>query len=234
MNRRNYLHSAVILFTASLWALATSSASAEIVTFQLQGHLVLNSALPDLVLGDKLTITYSFDTSVQPHSLTPDNTSAQYTAMTAWEIDFDKGYRFIAPSSTETFINDIYLYNNAVTPSYPYALDTYLVTFNNPVSVGVPLPSGHTFSFFDIDIQDDTPDGHPDFLNDVSLHSTPPNWTSAASTFGDIYIVNDQGTYYTIDSFTVVPEPATAILAIFGLGLLLASKVQRVGGFAVC
>ena len=217
MNRRNYLYSAVMLFTALLFS---NAAFGDLVTFEVRGH-VTDSPTSDFTPGDTFIADFTFDPTVAPtYNISPD-VDAQYVSATAWRIDFARGYSFVADPTNQAVEFDL-ANNNTYDITYN-GTDLYVVTFGATKSIGAPLPSGLRVNFFQFDIRDFTPSGNPDLLSNISLPTIPPALSKSDQATGSLDYDNFQFSNdvdFALDSITVVPEPSTAVLAIFWFGVL--------------
>lgn len=225
MNCRNYLHLAVMLLTALLFSITASSAWAELITFEVHGHMI-DAAPPDFDVGDKFIATYTFDPNVPPNSVMFHEFDAEYDAVTDWHLSFEKGYSFEPKQSP--FVSGVYgsidIGNNNTFDGMP--ADNYSVTLTSVASTAVQVPSGRRIDHFTVGIRDTTPQPAPDMLIDDSIQRVPPSLDLSTSPFGVIQYsdanLSPDHANFALDSITVVPEPSTAILAIFWFGVLAA------------
>ncbi len=220
MDWRKNRHSAVMLFTALLFSIMAPSALAELITFEVHGHMT-DAMPPDLEIGDKFVADYTFDSSVPPSAIS--DAYVAYNAIVVWHFDFERGYK-LASSGNTTF-DDIQIVNNSTQDGPPF-VDRYIVTLT-PVSIDPPLPSDRQIDLLQFYFDDATPSSNPDLLSDSSLITTPPRMELSDYSYGGFLVSHSNlQPFFAIDSIAVVAEPSTAILAIIGIGLLLASNFR--------
>ena len=155
MNRRNYLYSAVMLFTALLFS---NAAFGDLVTFEVRGH-VTDSPTSDFTPGDTFIADFTFDPTVAPtYNISPD-VDAQYVSATAWRIDFARGYSFVADPTNQAVEFDL-ANNNTYDITYN-GTDLYVVTFGATKSIGRSITFGLAGKLFSI--------RHPKILHRLAI-----------------------------------------------------------------
>src|SRR4051812_44585785 len=85
---------ALFAFVVSVVFLATAPTQAELVSFELRGHMV-DALPPDFQIGDKFVATYTFESTVPGTPiLGSNNLQVQYVNIASWVFNFESGYRF--------------------------------------------------------------------------------------------------------------------------------------------
>jgi hypothetical protein len=196
------------LLSAVAWCVALTPTNAA-VTFSFTGYIQFQQSAPvtGLSVGDQFYGTYTFDplTTGQPFLPSDSTLDTAYWALQSWVVTI--------PSENITLTGltgQIGVGNN--TPYYQS--DRYIVTMF-PDSNNIPVISGHTFSYFQIDIFDFGNGVGADMLQDSSLPLVPPdlnlvpdNDQTGRFVFQDAVFQN------RTTSLTVVPEPSLNMLII--------------------
>lgn len=190
-----------------------SAASAALVTFEVRG--TIRFADVDFAAGTPFVGHYTFETTAGFVVGVDPTIQRQYIAIVAWDLSIAGGYVFGRTYATP---NDVIALGNNTASG-----DRYIATMNSPVSSGVPLPSGRTLSFWQIDLFDSTSSG-ADLLADISLPGSPPNLALAQSSGGRLVFTNGNQPQLTI---TAVPEPGIAACLFGGVVMMFYRRRAR-------
>jgi hypothetical protein len=184
------------------------TANAIIIEFGFAGEMTSSDA--DFSVGDTFVGSYSFESTTSPIAHPDGSLTFQYLTGTAtWNVSFiTKGYVFSGVGTNISVGNDTVAFGN----------DRYISTMSSPTSVGTPLPSGRTLSFFQIDLFDPA-SGGADLLSDDTIQISPPDILLAGSISGRFRFSNNDQPFYILTELTAAPEPST--LALFATGLAL-------------
>jgi len=183
----------------------TCISHAALVTFSVRGQMKMLDA--DFAIGDKFTGSFTFESTAGFVAGTPPTLTRQYLAITAWELMFDRGYKFVhlpsAPFATISLGNDT---------SYG---DRYVVNMPSATSIGTPLPSGRTLNSWQINFLDPWDYG-ADLLSNDLLPTTFPDIDLVIHNTGTFAFSNNSQQSFGL---IPVPEPTTgALLLLAGIG----------------
>jgi hypothetical protein len=210
------------MIAAALLA-AAGHTKAELITFEAHGHMISDLA-PDFQVGDKFVAVYTFDPATPADGYTAPDIDGQYEDIVSWRFDFDSGYSFGQSGQPIPGYTDIG--NDKDLHAGINIIDRYIVTFTQVTSIGMPIPSGRQFNFFQIDMDDyaNAPD-LPDMLSGFALPTVPPSPELSSAPFGRLDYdgpgISDQP-FFVVDSLTLVPEPPAAVLSLIGALLMAA------------
>lgn len=202
---------------------ATSTQANTSVTFSFSGYIQFQQSapVPGLSVGDQFYGTYTFDplTVGQPFLPSDSTLDTAYGGIQSWSVTI--------PTENLTFsgfTGQIGVGNN--TPYYQS--DRYIVTMF-PDANKVPVISGHTFSYFQIDIFDFGNGTGADMLQDSSLPLVPPDLNLVPdSDQKGRFVFQDASFQNRTVSLTVVPEPSLNILILMaGLSAICHRKINR-------
>ena len=225
--RTRMLFDRVVIAAFTLLAVAEQT-KAELVTFEAHGHMISDLA-PDFQIGDKFVAVYTFDRATPADGITEPDIDAQYEDLVSWRFDFDRGYSFGPSGQSLPGFTDIG--NDKDLHSGINIVDRFIVTFAQVTSLGTPIPSGRSFNFFQIDMDDyaNAPD-LPDMLSGFALPAVPPSPALSSAPFGRLDYdgpgIPDQP-FFQIDFLTLVPEPSAALLCLVGTGLVFTKRATR-------
>ena len=200
------------LITPLLSAVGCSAALTQAnasVTFSFTGYIQFQQSAPvtGLSVGDQFYGTYTFDplTIGQPFLPSDSTLDTAYWALQSWLVTI--------PSENITltgFTGQIGVGNNA---PY-YQSDRYIVTMF-PDSNNIPIISGHTFSYFQIDLFDFGNGVGADMLQDSSLPLVPPDLNLVPDNDQrGRFVFQDAVFHNRMTSLNVVPEPSLNMLII--------------------
>jgi hypothetical protein len=179
-------------------------ARAELLTFQLRGHMIEPSP-PDFAVGDAFVADYTFDTASPPVGYTNGSwREVHYSAITSWHLAFDRGYSFRTSlhSSSDLLVQNDFADGSTV-------MDRYVATLSCAGSVGAPLPSGRRLDYWQLDFQDYLPAGNPDMLSNESIQTNPPSLPSiSGGTCGRLMLRDGTQPFFLVDSLTRTATPA--------------------------